>query len=64
MGSRAQIVGLQRAVELNGLEVEVVEEEEGEDEMWKLGLGDSQAMRKATKCGSCHPHIIHYEQNF
>lgn len=29
MGSKAQIVGLQRAIELNGLQVLVLEEEEG-----------------------------------
>ena len=36
MGSRAQIVGLQRAVELNGVEVVVLEEEEGRG---RLGYG-------------------------
>ena len=36
VGSRAQIVGLQRAVELNGVEVVVLEEEEGRG---RLGYG-------------------------
>lgn len=40
VGSKAQIVGLQRAIELNGLQVLVLEEEEGKGHGKRAGSSE------------------------
>eukprot|EP00435_Cladocopium_sp_Y103_P010477 s1104_g2.t1 len=61
VGSSAQIVGLQRAVELNGLEVVVVEEEEGGRRLLvELPDGDQKSVRVENLC-PLHHDPLHLE---
>eukprot|EP00434_Breviolum_minutum_P015782 symbB.v1.2.013904.t1/scaffold935.1/size150374/1 len=51
VGSKAQIVGLQRAIELNGLQVLVLEEEEGGRRLKvQLPDGDEKSVRTENLC--------------